>query len=69
MSAINTIRNIRFLSNVKIKLDKDFLILGMDFPSSRFNKDKKITKLTEYEKICGLDIPSSRFKEFKIEKK
>ena len=62
----NIIKNARFMSNIKIKLDKDYTILGMDFPSSRFNKPiKNKTKLTEYEKICGLDFPNSRFEKYK----
>ena len=66
-SVRNVPRNIRFLSN--LKLNKDYKILGMDFPSSRFikNEDPK-KKLTEYEIICGLDFPSSRFTKNNVKK-
>lgn len=56
---------------------QEFKILGLDFPSSRMNKDSiksykkynysKISdnindkQLSEIEKIIGLDIPNSRF--------
>lgn len=61
----------------KSTLTKEFILLGLDFPYSRFKPSynkikynvKKLksnnlnqTPLSEYEKICGLDYPNSRFK-------
>ena len=59
------------------RFSKDFVILGLEYPSSRFKPEKVIpinntpirkdyiskqsNKLTEFEKLCGLDFPSSRF--------